>query len=344
MNINRIYLSSDYLPKLLPHRENQIKLLAKKIENFVKHSIESNIFIHGSPGIGKTATVKFVSKLAEENYNIKCIYINCWKNNTEASVLYEINRQFGIITHRRGLGTDELFDRFIEGLTKITKRVCIIMDEVDKLEKRENLLYKFSRLDETSNKPLFIFIANKKDIFRLLDPRIQSSMFLDKIEFKKYTLEELKDIFDERIKLAFENYEVGCSLLVANYSFNHESDVRYGLKLLLRASYIVEDENAKKLKVEHIKKAMKEIDDMDPKKESMIKQLKKELADIIGLLKEENGITTTSKLFEKYRTIYPITVRTFRNYLKKLKESGIIEIEEHRGGERGSKFFVKLKV
>lgn len=344
MVVKRFFLSPEYIPEILPHRENQIKYLAKKIENFIKTGFESDVFVFGPSGIGKTATVKHVAKLAESKYNIKCIYINCWKNNTESSIMYELNRSIGILSHRRGLSSEELFQRFTEGLSKLNKKLCIILDEIDKFSDINSLLYKLIRYENVHLKPLLIMVSNKKEILGLMDERVASSLFVDEIEFKKYTINELKDIFEERLKLAFDNYEKGCSLLLANYSFMNNSDVRYGLKLLLKASSILENSKDKKLKVEHIKIAMKELKDANPKKEEIIDQLKKELKDIISLLKDENGLTTTSKLFEKYKDIYPISIRTFRNYLKKLEKLGIIKIEERRGGERGSKFFVILKV
>ena len=53
-------LSYDYLPKILPYREGQIQEIALSIKPLIGGQRGTNLFVFGAPGIGKTASIKWV--------------------------------------------------------------------------------------------------------------------------------------------------------------------------------------------------------------------------------------------------------------------------------------------
>ncbi|MBU0461012.1 MAG: cell division control protein 6, partial [Nanoarchaeota archaeon] len=63
---NEIALDYDFLPKLLPYRENEQRHLATCIAPLLNGRNGKNLFIFGAPGIGKTAAMKFVFRDLEE--------------------------------------------------------------------------------------------------------------------------------------------------------------------------------------------------------------------------------------------------------------------------------------
>jgi cell division control protein 6 len=77
---NELALDYSFLPKLLPHRENQQKYLATCIKPLLMGKNGRNLFVYGAPGIGKTAALRFIlNELEEETEEVIPIYINCWQ-------------------------------------------------------------------------------------------------------------------------------------------------------------------------------------------------------------------------------------------------------------------------
>ena len=77
-------LSIDYVPFYLPHREKELRFLARLFHTVIRFpgKISKNVIITGSVGVGKTAVSKiFGNRL--QNYasnigiNLRYIHVNC---------------------------------------------------------------------------------------------------------------------------------------------------------------------------------------------------------------------------------------------------------------------------
>ena len=323
---NEEVLSFEYLPEFLPHREEQIKIIAKNIEPAAFKRKPQNTFLYGGPGIGKTATVKFIFREFQENYpNVKTIYMNCWDYNTSIAVLAKICEDLEIYVQRRGWGKDEIMKRLLEFLNKSDKGYVLALDEVDQLIfKDDKALYDLLRINQYIKNPFgIIFISNNKHAFVNVEPRIKSSLNIEEIEFKPYTFQEMKDILMERAKLAFYSLENAAILLAANHAIKKGSDVRVGLEILMKAGRLAESERENKLKVEHVKTILKEVNEVKPKiLEEKINEHEKKIIEI--LKKESLGI---KELYKKYAelTENPLSEKMFRNYLKHLESINLIK-------------------
>ncbi|MEM5802227.1 MAG: AAA family ATPase [Candidatus Aenigmatarchaeota archaeon] len=329
---NEEALSFEYLPEILPHRENQIQLIAKNIEPVARKRKPQNTFIFGPPGIGKTAVTKFVFREFEENYsNAKTIYINCWSYNTSIAILSKICEDLQIYVQRRGWAKDEILKRLIEALNKSDKGIVVALDEVDQLIfKDSNALYDLLRINQYVKNPFgLIFISNNPFIFSKVEPRIKSSLAIEEIEFKPYNLEEMKDILEERAKLAFYAFENGVILLASNHAMRKGGDVRVGLEVLMKAGRIAEEEKENKVKVEHAKKILEEVTKVKPKiLEEKLNEHEKKILEIL----EEKELSFR-ELYLKYSQSIdnPVTERMLRNYLKHLQEINLIKILKTKG-------------
>jgi len=328
---NENVLLPEYLPEILPHRENQIKQLARNLLPASQGRKPQNTFIFGPPGIGKTAVVKFVFREFEKYSGIKTIYINCWEFNTTQAILSELVINLGFPIPRRGWAKDEILSRLIEVLEKSKKALIVCLDEVDQLIfKSQEVLYDLLRINQYVENPTgLVFVSNNPYIFSNVDTRIKSSLSLDEIEFKPYSLQELKDIIEERIKNAFFSVEKGVSLLVANYTLKKGGDVRVGLECLLKAGRLAESENSKILEVEHIKRILKDVKEAKPE---IIKEKVSETEKII-LKILENGEVTISELYKAYceRVEKPLTLRRLRDYLNHLESVGLVKVRKMKG-------------
>jgi len=277
-----------------------------------------NIFIHGPPGVGKTAVAKFILREFEQYSGIKNIYINCWQYNTSFAVLSEIGISIGAFVSRRGWAKDEIFSRIVQTMENTRLNLIIVLDEIDQLIKKDSsILYDLLRIENyTKQKIGLIFISNDKYVFRNVEERIKSSLNLEEIEFKPYTFLEMKDIVEQRMKEAFIAYEDGVSALVAMKAAE-KGDVRIALEILLKAGRIAKD----KLRVEDVKKVIKE--EINPKMQEVIKTLSEEERRILEIMDKPK---TTKEIFEELKKDRNISKAEFYRILNEMIRKGLIKI------------------
>ncbi|MCS7093619.1 MAG: AAA family ATPase [Candidatus Aenigmarchaeota archaeon] len=311
-------LYPEYLPSSLPHRENQIKLLTSHLELLAKNYRPPNVFIFGPPGVGKTAVVKFVLKEFENYSGIKSIYLNCWQFNTSFSILSEILRSFEIFAPRRGVAKDELFFKMVEYLDKSKLNLVLALDEVDMLIKKDqDVLYDFLRINSyTRQKILLILISNDKYLLRFLEERIRSSLNVEEIEFKPYTFLEMKNIVEERMRLAFKSFENGISALVANYAVERGGDVRVALNILLKAGRLAKE----KLTIEDVKNVIKDGLKID---EIFSKVLDERENLVLNVFSQPKVISVA---YEEIKDRLKVSERTFRRIIDSLIKKNLLKV------------------
>jgi cell division control protein 6 len=323
-------LSFEYLPKILPHREGQVKEIARNLIPASKGRKPQNMFIFGPPGIGKTACIKYVFREFEDWAGIKTIYINCWSFRTPSAILSKITIELGFPVPRRGWAKDEIFLRLIEVLKKLNKGIVVCLDEADQLDKE--VLYDLLRINQYVKVPFgLILISNSPYIFSNLDPRIRSSLDVEEIEFKPYSLNEMKDILRERAKEAFFSFDEAIILLAANHAIKKGGDVRVGLQALLKAGKYAEETNVNKVKVEHMRKILSKILKIKPKiLEEKINETEKTILKIIG-----EKIWKSGELYSAYckSVESPISKRNFRKWVNHLAQIGLIKIRKRKAGK-----------
>ncbi|MBI2005405.1 MAG: AAA family ATPase [Candidatus Aenigmarchaeota archaeon] len=339
---NEEILSPEYLPDMLPHRENQIKQLADNLLPASKGRKPQNTLIFGSSGIGKTATAKCVFREFEEYSGIKTVYLNCWDYNTSLAVLTKIVSEFGMFVQRRGWAKDEIISRLTEALEKSKKSLLVCLDEVDQLVyKDQKVLYDLLRLNQyVKNSVGLIFISNNPHVFANLEARITSSLSLDEIEFKPYTLQEMKDILQERVDYGFHSVEEGVVALASAHALNKNGDVRVGLECLLKAGRLAEKENSDKVQVIHIKKVLRTVDEAKPEiLKDRVTDVEKLIIDIVNNKKHTLTFDELYKIYEE--TIKsPITKRMLREHVNHLDSVNLLKIGKRKFGK--SRFILKV--
>jgi cell division control protein 6 len=326
---NEQVLSPEYLPDLLPHRESQIKWLAQNILPVSRGRRAQNTFLYGVPGVGKTAVTRFVFREFENYANVRTVYVNCWDFRTASALLARLISGLGFMVQRRGWARDELMARLTEALDKVRQGVVVCLDEVDQLVSTDpEALYSLLRIDQYVSNPMaLIFISNDPNVFMELEPRIKSSLALEAIEFKKYNLEEMRDILAERVKWAFRPGVVGegVVLLCANHAVRKGGDVRVGLDCLLRAGRLAEHHLSAQVTVQHVRSILRKVTKAKPRiLRQRVGPTEQEILKII----DERRALDSKVLYELYcqRVSHPLSIRRFRDKVNQLAKVGLVAI------------------
>lgn len=315
-------LKSDFMPDSLPGREGELNEMVFALEPAFEGRKAKNLFLFGPPGTGKTSSVKSVFfKLQEESHRAKAVFVNCWQNPTRNSVIARIAEGIGEPLPRRGLGTDEMFERVSENFSMQKTVGVIALDECDRLlhNHEDAIIYDLLRSPFAS---AVACITNDRDFMQKIDDRIRSSFQPTVIEFARYTPLQLKKILAERVALAFKSNACDEEIigLVAAYASKTGGDARVALEALWQCGKNAEARNASKIE----KKDFEQLK-QNPSMQKKLQGLSEAEEKILELLRAKNGKTATSG--ELYEAL-GLNDRTIRNYLTLLESKKIIAIED----------------
>jgi archaeal cell division control protein 6 len=328
-----VALDYDYVPKLMPYRENEQFKIASCIKPLFAERNGKNVFVYGKPGIGKTLAVKHILKeLEDETDYIIPIYVNCWQKNTSYKVLLEICDILGY-KFTQNKKTEELFNIIKEMLNK--KAAVIVLDEVDKSEELD-VIYTF--IEQIYRKTI-IMITNFKLWIENLDLRVQSRLTPELIEFKPYNSKETKGILQNRMKYGFQpgvwKDDAFDKIIIKTTELE---DIRSGLYLMKEAGNSAEDRSSRFVEISDVDIAIKKMDDFTIKKST---DLDEESRKILNIAKENSGmkIGEMFKLYEKFGG--KMTYKTFQRKIDKLAKSNFILAEKISGGKDGKTTIIK---
>jgi len=230
------YLTTDYEPQEPVGRDTEIDSIADAVRPLSRRRTPENLLVYGPAGVGKTTCVKHVLDNLDENTSVKTIYINCWQYNTRSSLLTELLIELGYPAPRKGKPVDELLSKISEWLDK-NRGVAVALDEFDQLDDQTEVIYDLQMLNEEADNPLgLLMVSNRHPRAVKLDPRSQSRLNCQTLEFSPYTTPQLTDILEKRAEKAFCPEEVPDDLIerIAEHVTEDGGDCREALGLLLR--------------------------------------------------------------------------------------------------------------
>jgi cell division control protein 6 len=204
---NEDVLNYEYVPKILPFREGQVQEIAESIKPMLEERKGTNLFIFGAPGIGKTASIKWVLReLDEHTDEIIPLYVNCWNLKTKYFIFMEMANKLKI-SFIAGKSAEHVLQQLVYRLKD--KKIVFVFDEVDKAEDSD-FLY---QIIESFPKSTILLASNVRDYTINMDPRIKSRMMIRSLEFKPYTISEINKILSERVKIALKSDVLDPSLI-----------------------------------------------------------------------------------------------------------------------------------
>ena len=247
---SNLHVSS--VPTSLPCRATEFSTVYSHLESAITAGTGACIYISGTPGTGKTATVREVvaqlnaSVQAEELDDFIFVEINGMKvtdPHQSYSLLWEALKGERVSSgHALGLLTRE-FDH------PSPRRVpCVVlMDELDQLvTKNQSVMYNFFNWPGLRHSRLIVLaVANTMDLpERTLSNKISSRLGLTRILFPGYSHEQLQEIIRSRLEGVIEDVVDSDAVQFASRKVAAVSgDARRALDICRRAVEIAEIES-----------------------------------------------------------------------------------------------------
>lgn len=235
-------MKSESFQDFLPARENEFASIYLSIYSAIESGSATTVYVAGTPGVGKTLTVKEVIKELQRSSDqnelplFQFVEINGLKM-VKPTDSYEFlwNKIMGeSLTWGAAM---ESLEFYFNKVPRNKKRpVVVLLDELDALvNKTQDIMYNFFNWTTYENAKLIVIaVANTMDLpERQLGNKVSSRIGFTRIMFTGYTYEELKKIIEFRLK-------------GMNNSFFYE-DTKTG------SAYIMEDVQEEELP-SHIKK------------------------------------------------------------------------------------------
>ncbi len=331
-------LDPDFVPKLLPHREEQQKYIATAVRPILFDRPGKHLIITGASGIGKTvATRRVILDLdeVEQADEISRVYLNCWKANTAYKVAVEISHQIGY-KFTQNMKTNEIFNKITELMEK-KKGLVLVLDEIDKAEEYDFIYF----ILESVKKLALIMITNVPNWGSKLDDRIKSRLVPEKIEFKPYTPSETEDILRERLKYAFYEgtWDDPAFKRIAEQASRYQ-DIRVGIMLLKAAGEAAEEDSSQKVQMQHAETAVSRTQEFKIKSSDDLTDEEKAILEVC----RKNDKKTTGELYELYRLAGGNkSDKTFYRYLERLQNRRLVELNLTGEGFKGRSTLIKFK-
>ncbi len=363
---DRDVLRPSYIPDVLPHREDQINQLASVLVTALEGQRPSNVLIFGKTGTGKTATIKYIGKEIErantDLRNVHFIYMNCEIVDTQYGVLQNIGNVFIEDFEQRipftGWSTERVYNILREKIDEERRVIVIALDEIDKLVSKsgDDVLYHLCRInDDLKNaKVSVIGISNDLKFTEFLDPRVRSSLSEEKMVFPPYNAEQLRDILNQRSKLAFEDGVLEPSVipLCSALAAQEHGDARRALDLLRVAAEIAERNHLSIVTDSDVAKAKNkiELDCVNEAIRTLPVQSKLVLMGVVLNEAQESSKLTTGDLYETYKELCQctsmaiLTQRRITDLVSELDMLGLIHARVKSFGRGGRTKEIELSV
>ena len=268
-------LDINYVPRRLPHREKEHRLLIEFFNFLLRfpERMTQRVIITGEVGTGKTALAqRFGADITLEankrGMNFHYVHVNCREYRGKLFLaLQHALAVFRPSFPKRGYSAEEALETLMQSLDEDDAYMILALDEFDTLIEREgsDAVYKLTRLQEMRpGKPqrisLISILRDLKSIERL-DASARSTLQRNIISLERYPKDQLVDILNDRVEMAFEPSTVSEDIvsLVAELSFSESGNARFAIELLWRAGKYADVEEVDRVEPECVRKAVSSI-------------------------------------------------------------------------------------
>lgn len=341
---NEKALHLDSAPNVPLLRERELKEIAQAIKPLLENKHGENLFIHGPPGSGKLSSMNYVlAELMEETSRVVPVYVNCWEYPTQMGVYSKVIEELEMPIPRRGLAADEVFNRIRERMDDEGITILLVLDKVNSLIIRgeEGVFHSLSRANATDRMRFGVIgISADSDALSRLSDQVRSSIQFTTLEFKEYTLDQLRIILKERAEAAFAAGSCPEAVLeaCAQLGAANKGNARFALEILWKAARNAEKRGSKKIgsmdvlevssRTYYEKTSLEESGLLFDLKNFGLSDEEKLALEIIAKRKE----VLTTDLYRDFKAVRARSSRQIRNYVSLLGAKGLIRIANSGGG------------
>ena len=359
--LDRKALAPDFVPPMLPFRDEQTKAVAQVLAPILHGSKPSNLLLYGKTGTGKTAVARYVLFRLEkesEKKDLIVAYVNTRLADTEYRTLAEFARFLDLPENRQipftGLSIGEVVERTFRQIKAKGTHVVLVLDEIDYLVKTfgDGILYEFTRSAERLSPGFLSLVGISNDLkFKEgLDPRVLSSLSEEELVFPPYTVDELREILAERAKMAFKPSAATPAAinLCAAMAGSEHGDARRAIDLLRIAGEVAEREGLNEIDDSCIRRASDKME--HDRVEEAIHSLPLQNKAILLAVSRFSGGTNTGELYVAYSNtcrklgIETLTQRRMSGILAELDLLGLVEASVVSKGRRGRTKKIQLLI
>lgn len=364
---NKDALGESYQPDQIEERDEEIEEYMDALQPVIDGWEPNNIFLYGNTGVGKTAVTDYLldrlqDDVAEyDDVDLSVISLNCKTLNSSYQVAVELVNELrpaGGEISSTGYPQQTVFKKLYEELEAIGGTILIVLDEVDSIGDRDELLYELPRARANNNldstKVGVIGISNDFKFREQLDPRVQDTLCERELQFPPYDAPELENILESRAEIAIteDAVEQGVLNFCAALAARDSGSARQALDLLRLAGEIAENREADLIERDHVEAARSRLE--QERVEEGMRELtthgRLALLAVISKAAKEETPCRTREIYEEYITLCDssgtnsLAQRSVHNHLSDLRMLGILSAYENRSGSRGNYYSYELDV
>ena len=364
---NKDALGESYQPDQIEERDEEIEEYMDALQPVVDGWEPNNIFLYGNTGVGKTAVTDYLLDRLQDDvadYNdvdLAVMSVNCKTLNSSYQVAVELVnklRPAGGEISSTGYPQQTVFKKLYKELEAIGGTILIVLDEVDSIGDRDELLYELPRARANNNldstKVGVIGISNDFKFRDQLDPRIQDTLCERELQFPPYDAPELENILESRaeVAIAADAVEQGVLKFCAALAARDSGSARQALDLLRLAGEIAENREVDLIERDHVEAALSRLE--QERVEEGMRELtthgRLALLAVVSKAAKEETPSRTREIYEEYTALCDssgtdsLAQRSVHNHLSDLRMLGILSAYENRSGSRVNYYSYELDV
>ncbi|KTG26382.1 orc1/cdc6 family replication initiation protein [Haloferax profundi] len=365
--VNKDALGESYKPERIEERDDEISEYMDALQPVVDGWEPNNIFLYGNTGVGKTAVTEFLLEMLLEDVSqyddvdLSVISINCKTLNSSYQVAVELVNELrppGAEISSTGYPQQTVFKKLFQELDDVGGTILIVLDEVDSIGDRDELLYELPRARSNGKledaKVGLIGISNDFKFHDQLDPRVQDTLCERELHFPPYQAPELQNILESRaeVAIAADSCEEGVLNLCAALAARDSGSARQALDLLRLAGEHAENKDDDRITLDHVDIARQKLE-----QERVVEGMREltenghfALLAVVSKAAHDETPCRMRDLYQEYLRlcnsagIDPLAQRSVHNHLSDLRMLGILSAEENRTGSRGNYYSYALDV